>query len=375
MDHFWKWLGLSVLCAALGYGALIGVSVLDIPWRSPHFDTVVATTSQRGWVNEARYFMLNKRVFAERGNRVVVIGASNARDPFRPDIMERGLPGWQVANASLSGAAIDEIADAVDLYYLERDAGPGNRTAFVLCLNYLQFLPTHYGEGQANPLATEAARGGLYERRDGRLAPRYPRGMERALEAVAHPQAVAASLPRRMFRALFVNPRLPTIKNFVDRFRGHDPLSRWTEYIGEHADLDVVNVPGDVQRALMAQRLVGAGGDKPMAAGGFQTLAEVVARIRSHGDSVVIVDLPLPDWHFAGVPVTDASYRANIDGVLARSGDDPAVSFLSLREFDASDNFFDSAHTKPRLWPVLSARLAQKLAASPALAVEAPAAR
>lgn len=371
MVHFWKWLGLSTLCAAVIYGALIGLSAFQIPWRSAHFDTAAATTTQPGWVNEARYFVLNKQAFAASGDRIVVMGASNARDPFRPEIMEHRLSGWQVANASLSGAGIDEIADAVDLYYQQREQ-TGARTVFVISLNYLQFLESPYSADHENPLATEAMRSGLYERREGRLTARLPQPAEEVVVMTARPQAVVASLPRRLFRAVFVNPDLPQVKEAVDRFRGDDPLSRWTEFIGEQRDLDTVTVPADIQQALMAQRLAGAGGDKPLGQDGFRTLADMIALIRSNGDAIVIVDLPLPEWHFAGVPVTDASYRASLARVLDGRRNDKGVGFLSLRDFNDNDNFFDSAHTKPRLWPILSERLAERLAAMPALAGHPP---
>lgn len=367
MTHFWKWLALSTACAALAYGALIGLTALVLPWNPVQFDTAVVNTTERGWVNEARYFVLNRKAFAEPDDDIVIIGASNARDPFRPDIMESELPGWDVSNASLSGAMIDEVADAVDLYYLAKETGADGRTVFVIALNYLQFVPPNRPEGADNPLATEAMRGGLFERSEGRLRPLYPRPVERTVEAVFRPQALVASLPRRAFRAVFVNPDLPAVKNLVDRFRGDDPLSRWTETIGEHPDLNALNVPPDVQHALLEQRLAGMGGDGALPPDGFDRLAELIDRIRARGDAVVILDLPLPEWHLAGVPLADASYRSGVEAVVSRYPG-PGVDFLSLRAFNDPGNFFDSAHAKPRLWPVMSRRLADMLEASPALA-------
>lgn len=356
------------MCAVVFYGALTALSVLQIPWRPLHFDTAAATQSQPGWVSEARYFMLNKKLFSEPGDRVLILGASNARDPFRPDLMEGDLPGWKVANASLSGAAIGELSDAVDLYYQEHGDTAG-KTVVVVSLNYIQFLPTAYNEAHDNPLAMEARRGGLYERHDGRLAPLRARPVERAVTALARPQAVAASLPRRLFRGVFVNPHLPVVKKAVDRFRDDDPLSRWVEHIGEHPDLDQISVPADVQRALMAQRLAGAGGDKPLPAEGFETLSRLIDTVAAHGDHLVILDLPLPEWHFAGVAVTDQSYLDGIAALLKAHGA-ADVSLISLRDFNDDENFFDSGHTEPRLWPVLSHTLATRL--RPALSLDRP---
>jgi hypothetical protein len=166
---------------------------------------------------------------------------------------------------------------------------------------------------------------------------------------------------------VFVNPDLPAVKNLVDRFRGDDPLSRWTETIGEHPDLDTLDVPADVQRALLEQRLAGMGGDRALPPDGFRRLAELIARIRARGDAVVILDLPLPEWHLAGVPLADASYRSGVEAAMTPYPG-PGVEYLSLRAFNDPDNFYDSGHAKPRLWPVMSRRLADMLAASPVLA-------
>lgn len=347
-------------------------SGLVLPWRPAHFDTHAVTTTHPGWGNEARYFVLNQHLFDGPDDRIVILGASNVRDPFRPELMESRLPRWTVANAALSGAGIAELGDAIDLYYLQKGTGTEGRTVFVLGLNYIQFQPSPYVDGQENPLATEALRNGLRARVGGRLVSRLPRPVEDGIETLSRPQVIAAGLPRRLFSLVFTNPHLPVIKNFMDRFRGDDPLSRWTEFIGEQGDLNTVTVPAEFRPALTAQRLAASGGDRPLPPEGFEQLAQIIAQIRANGDEVVIVELPLPHWHAAGAPVTEASFVAGLDRVLQRSAGDPGVDRVSLRAFDADDNFFDSAHPKPRLWPVFSAGLADRLAASPALMTDAP---
>ncbi|RZJ27815.1 MAG: hypothetical protein EON85_10415, partial [Brevundimonas sp.] len=305
MTHFWKWLGASAAVAALGYGTLVVASGVVLPWRPSHFDTHAVTTTHTSWGSEARYFVLNQHLFAGPDNRIVILGASNVRDPFRPALMERRLPQWKIANAALSGAGISELGDAVDLFYQEKGAGTEGRTVFVLGLNYIQFLPSPYGKGQENPLASEALRGGLRARQDGHLVALTPRPVEDGTEVLFRPQAIVASLPRQTFSAVFANRRLPMIKAVVDRFRGDDPLSRWTEFIGEQEDLNTVTVPDAFRPALTAQRLAAAGGDKPLSVAGFQELVAIIDRIRANGDEVVLVELPLPHWHAAGAPLTE----------------------------------------------------------------------
>jgi hypothetical protein len=361
MARFWFWLLPSVAVFVALYAGASLLADISIPRRADTFDTQLATTSELGWVNEQRYFMLNKSVLSRPANRVIILGASTARDPLRPQIMERNLPGWQVINASLSGAAISEIADQVDLIQQEL-SNRGGKNVFVLCLTYLQFRPVERPQGTDNPLGAEATRTGLFERRKGKLTPLFSPGAERSVMNLWRPHAVAASLPRRVFRSVFANPRLPWIKNNIDQFRGADPLARWTERIGETEDLNTLNVPADIQSALMAQRLSESDGDKPLPDTEFDRLESLIEQIRSQGDDVVIVDLPLPKWHRVGAIRMDTSY-------LERLASDPKVlststgyNWISLREFDEDQNFFDSGHTKPKLWPLISDKVSLALA-------------
>src|SRR6185295_14876644 len=142
MAWFWRWLGGGAAAALVLYAGALLLSTLELSWRPVPFDSVAATTSEPGWVNEASYLMLNKSRFADAANRVVITGASNARDPFRPALIQRGLPGWEVANASLSGAEIAEYQDLVDLYYSERDRGDRARTVWVFGMTFMQFRPS-----------------------------------------------------------------------------------------------------------------------------------------------------------------------------------------------------------------------------------------
>jgi hypothetical protein len=371
MRWFWKWLGGGLAVAAAVYALAIALSLVELSWRPDPFDSVASTTTEPGWVNEASYLMLNKSAFAEPGDRIVITGASNARDPFRPVLIERRLPGWEVANASLSGAFVAEYRDLVDIYYSERQAGPGSRTVWVFAVNFMHFRPSPYRNGVENPTATEALRAGRFRRgADGRLTPSYPEGVERALETAMRPQAMISSWPRRIARALVFESRIPGVKALADRFRPGDPVQRWTDYM-RHADLDAIVIPPSVRRDLLARRLADSGGDRPSPAAEYARFASLIRSIQARGDSVLICDLPLPDWHVARFPRSDAFHQAMIARLRQAFG--PSLGYVSMRDLDASDHYIDSAHPKPRLWPVMSARLAEGLRASGLLGAERPA--
>lgn len=361
MRFFWRWVAATLLVAGLVYAALVALSGAVLPPQR-HFDTDVATTSEPWWTNEMRYLVLNAGYFARPGDRVVILGASNARGAFRPALIARGLPGRDIANAGVGGANVGEIADIVDVIRARqpRDHGP---TTYVIGSCYLLFeRDARLWGGGTSPVAVEAMRAGLYARtREGRLAPRYPAWIDAAVVAALKPQAVVAHVPRAVGDAVLDNPALPRLKALGDRLRGQDPLAQWTRFLGQTPDLNTVEVPPSTRRALLAQRVAGMGGDHVLAPEQFVALDRLIRRVRAAGDRIVIADLPLPDWHLAGVPQAQASYVRGLAAVRHRHAGDRGVGYLSLADLGAAANFYDSAHAKPALWPVWSARLARHL--------------
>lgn len=366
MGFFWKWLSVALTTTLLTYAAIIALSTLVLPWAPIRFDTDVSTTNQPFWDNETRYLMANKRAFEKTTDRVIILGASNTREAFRPELVEPHLPGWQINMAGFGGANISEVSDAVDLIYDEMGEGPRGRSIFVIGTYYLSFVSSEklWPNGN-NPVATEAARAGLYAREGLHLTPQYPRPLERIIAAMLRPQAVISHLPRAMGDLALDNPNLPQLKAFADStLRARDPLSRWTEFLGEHPDLNQVLVPGEMKRALLEQRLKAAGGDHALPTEQFDVLERLIDRIRKRGDSVVIVNVPLPRWHIDGVPLAETSYQTGLAAAVARHVNDPKFGYMSLLDTNADENFFDSAHTKPRQWPVWSQRLADYISVS-----------
>lgn len=362
MAHFWKFLLGSLATALLGYAAIVALTGLILPWRPTFFDGFVTLHDQPSWTNDTRYFMINESMLASPGQHVVIVGASTSRDPFRPEVMAPALNGWQVANASLSGAPVRQLADTIDMIYNEKKVSGPSKTVFVFCLTYLQVLPYSKGAPIENPLSLDAERMGMFARdASGRLVPQYPNAVEQMLALALRPQAIVASWPPRLFKWAFENDSFPVARRFADRLRAKDAGSQWVKYLGEHPDQDAVIIPPDMQRALLAQRLAGFDGDRPIGDEEIKRLGAVLRMIRAHGDGAVIVDLPLPNWHRVGAKQADHSFETGMRGLVAGFNGDPQVGYISLRDFDGDTNFIDSGHPKPRMWPLMSRALASRL--------------
>ncbi|CAM3178216.1 hypothetical protein SPAN111604_08670 [Sphingomonas antarctica] len=362
MTHFWKWLAGALLASAVIYAGFIALSAAVMPWSQARFDTDVASTSQPFWTSETRYLVINKAMFRRPANRVIILGASNTREAFRPALVEAGLSGWEVSVAGFGSANMSELSDAADLIYGELGSQRRDKRIFVIGTHYLAFIPSNQiWPGVPNPVAVDAQRAGLFTRERGALVPAYPVAVERAIEAALRPQAMLAHVPRLLGQTLFDNPAFPQLQTLGDKYRGNSPAAQWGKNIESARDLNQLTVTPAVAKFLLAERVRGFGGDHALEADQFMALDRLITKIRAHGDAVIVVDLAIPRWHSEGVPLATASYRAGIGWVRARHAADSSVDYLSLHDLDDSDNFFDSTHTKPRMWKVWSDRLAYRL--------------
>jgi hypothetical protein len=82
------------------------------------------------------------------------------------------------------------------------------------------------------------------------------------------------------------------------------------------------------------------------------------------GNSVLLVDLPIPSWHGRGSTLA-ADYRERLQQALPKLTALPGVSFLAMAHEDEDDDFSDEVHPKPRVSPRWAERLAAALRAAP----------
>jgi hypothetical protein len=86
----------------------------------------------------------------------------------------------------------------------------------------------------------------------------------------------------------------------------------------------------------------------------------LVREISRHGSRLVLLDLPLPAWHRDALAY-DAQYRLRIAPHLTAALALPGVSYTSMRDGFDDDQFYDSAHPRPRATPFWSARASSAL--------------
>lgn len=361
MRPFWKLAGLTLAFVGLLYG-LVVLAVLAIS-PAPTFDTDVTTRQQPLWGNPARYAVFHQSHFATDADRVVILGASNAREGLRPQIIDDTLPGWTVDDLGLSGATLN-VSELEDARQLVRDAQPDTRkgrTIYVLGLTYTVFADDV--PGTDNPVEQEMLRYQYVRGADGALHPRLPLAASPAISALARPLEFVRALPRVAARSVLTPELKASVKGLIGQAPAPGEPVDFGAFIAAQPDLNSVTLTDTMRADLLRERLGAAQGDRPLSDQQFRRLNVLIDRILAEGDAVVIADLPVPEWHLAGLPNRQASYRAQLSGVLARHAGDARVGYLDLSGLNAADDFYDSIHAKPRHRVTLSRRLGAYLQA------------
>jgi hypothetical protein len=363
MEPIGKYAILSAAFFVLFYLAALGLSLLLVPFSQAVFDTQLAIDGQPAWGNDARYVVFNQSYFSADRNRLIVLGASTARDAFRPELIQPMPNGCAVANLALSGSNISEIGDGVQVLYDALPAGRHGRLTFVVGSYYMLFASDRQlWHGTNNPMVAEMLRYGQYARaRDGRLAPAVRGGAALGFAMLLRPVALTPALPKLVFNAILNNSLGLQMKAFLHGLMYKKGFSDWQNYLDQQSDLNAVSISPYWRAELLKQRLEAAGGDHELPREQFDRLRQLIDLVTRNGDAIMIADLPIPTWHAAGVPKLETSYDRQISDIVRRYHGVRGFGYLDMRSINDPDDFFDSAHVKPRLWPAWSGRLATYL--------------
>jgi hypothetical protein len=92
--------------------------------------------------SEARLALYGSHMLDRPGKNLIFIGASNIRESFRPDQVNRLIPGYNIHNMGLSGANITEIRQTIELISHSISAEKLRESWIIIGLGYLNIRKT-----------------------------------------------------------------------------------------------------------------------------------------------------------------------------------------------------------------------------------------
>ena len=292
--------------------------------HSPYLDTSIATAT--AFQTEPKMIVYGRDVVSSNPKQTFFLGSSNARETFRVEDFEVLIPeGTVFHNASLSASNVTQIHQVVDLILEDLSVAQRESATFVIGVWYGIFVSDQARwKSGVTDLEREMYRLGLYSQSNGGLAAKFPTWWRNQLTRLAMPflevsarwqhatQALKTELTPKKAKARKCSP--PTTQACKD-----EVLEFWEEYMD--------NMNGK----LSAQQ--------------FRSLERLTAKILKAKSSVVLVDMPIPDWHSQESRYfQDYNNRQGIRALCTSE----TVKCASLREFSAEDYFYDSIHPKPK---------------------------
>lgn len=329
------------------YGVLLAACALVAPPAADRASIDTARARESSYLTEPKYvFFARKRLDTER-SKLLLLGASNTMAGLKQREVAPLLPEYEVHNISVGGANMTELAQIADLVREVQSPNARRSDTYVIGLWYGVFASDearwhtpdrHPGD---TDIDIERYRYGFYRRGAQGAEPLLPPRYLGLGEALIRPYLVLDRTARDLTASLRegLSGKAPKLSDAERNARvisldeQREYLKFWRQYMGNTDTLD----------------------DAP-----FRRLVSLVQRITRDGGRVLLVDLPIPDWHRRGSPLA-RDYERRIERVLPELTSLPNVRWLRLSDRGADDEYSDEVHPKPRVSPRWAARLAEAI--------------
>lgn len=347
MKLIFKQIGLLLSALIAMYGVLLVVSLLLEPRSELGQRLNAASAASSLFLTEPKYVFMARSQLNTLDDKAILVGASNMLAGFKQAQVQALVPGMQVHNLSVGGSNITQLSQIVDLVREVQTPQARQHNTWVIGLWYGVFAedkarwysPDRHG-GDTD-IDIERYRYGFYRRTEAGPKPVLPPRYLDAGATLIHPYLVLDRTARDLTGALraFMSGR-PVGLTDIQRnaiVLGNEQqrtyFEFWRSYMGDADTLD---------------------------AAPFQVLENMVNGILADGGRVVLVDMPIPQWHSQGSSLW-ADYRRYADPLLARLQTHAGVKVLKMEGANADADFSDEVHPKPRVTPDWAQRLATVL--------------
>lgn len=337
------------LVTAAVYGCLVAIATALAPrdTKPQTIDTASAPSTMYG--TPTKYLMFMQPALRLAGRRVIVLGASNADIELRPDLLSQTIRCATVDNLSIGNANITELAQTAQLAFRNRQMSGPTSDVYVLGIWFGMFGDNRfrwYGPGRENhqsDIDVEYQRYGVYRKSgdiyESRLGPAYETVLNNLVSPLALFEKISRESTLRARRLFFTRPDSRT---------------------DEEREAAVVSEAEQKAAVEYWQRQLGSADSLSEAQ--FDQLAKTITLLSHDRNKVLVVDLPIPSWWNAAVPMAKA-YKDRLAAMDKSFADNSAVKFMSFDQFDKPEYFSDEVHTKPSISKLIGQSVAKVVSA------------
>jgi len=305
---------------------------------------------------EPRIVVLGRWLLRESPNNVIIIGASNARDGFRPEIIKESIPEYNIHNVSVGAAKIYQTNQILSLLteYIEDMANnkseQDKKNVFVLAFWYWLFFNTE----------NRLINGDIFTRKD--------------TEKKISNEMIRFKLYKQKSQDLF-EPIVPIhmLENCVTLLRPYMFIDKLTSklpiIIGSSKKVLREYLTKKLNNEIVDNSLKG----KPFCDGYTEEddsifvnkslfLQNIANLIKHKENYLIIVDLPIPQWHSDCTKYFNLYQKEKtqiINDLLNNSNN--KASYINLQDMNDNSDFRDGTHPTPSAAEKWSLRLGEEL--------------
>jgi hypothetical protein len=345
--------GILIMFLAAFYLGLFFLSFLFYPagYKGP-IDTSEA--SKTVFLTAPRLLAMNITQLSASGKKkLIFLGSSNVEEGFRPSEIKMFCPEYEIHNLAIGASNITQLRQVADLLFSAPPAGSLDGSVFVLGIWYGSFVhdAARWKKGVTS-LERELFRYRTYRMHNGKPVPTF--GWKAlpywnlALRPVFFISGIIENLENeafpkmKRFAAVCIHERQVDFgilygKNTRDAVAEKDKkyaLSYWRDYM---------NTPDE---CLVDEQ--------------FKELLALCEVLEKKKVRVILVDMPLPQWHSERSPYFRCYQRKKTE-FLGKVLASMAVTYIDLQDMGLDSDFYDSTHPVPEVTRYWSYRLVSTL--------------
>lgn len=315
-----------------------------LPYNQKIVDTGASASSI--YFYEPKYVVYGRKPLQKKTNKVILLGASNVREGFRPEQIQPFIPGYTVHNVTVGATNFTQMKQIVELLHESLPHEKRQENIFVIGIWYGLFVDNkaRWKDGKTD-IDNEKIRYGLYKQSKDNITPVLPSPYINYLIEAVQPFLVFDKYVNAYFtkpignlnQYIFSNKgqtSKATLKNddivLTDIEKGK-ALTFWRQYMG------------DLNESFMEEQ--------------FTVLKEIVDIINKSGGKVIIIDMPIAKWH------ADRSkyYHVYKDKIKDFMSELKPALYLNYQDMNDNLDYYDSAHPKPKVTMKWGTRLAKDI--------------
>lgn len=287
--------------------------------------------------------------------KLVILGSSNARIGFRPAELQPLFPEYEIANLSGSAANISDIRQTFELLHIVFPDEVFKKSVFAIGMFY--GIYQEKGSPETIRVNEGLLKTGLYRREGGNIRPIVPAKYMYTLIRILRPfnflNSILVNIKKYYNNFLIKIKEMLRIKKYWgNELTPHEDVNGHTSQKGYLTEED--------KRWWIERHSQYKNGEDLKK--GVKELSRLCREAQKWGGTVVLIDLPLPDWHME-MSSFFKDYQKEKLNYIHKATQYDSVHYLDLQYGNGltdEANFKDATHPKDNVTALWSKSLKER---------------